>query len=97
MGVKLWSHHLPFWPFNEMDISSTDEELRRKSVELCAKYIKRAGDVGIDKYVIHSSGEPIEEADRPVRINAAKQSLAQLAEIAAQSGGVIAVEDLPRT
>lgn len=96
-GVKLWSHHLPFWPFNEIDISSSNEELRKKSVELCTKYIKRAGEVGIDKFVIHPSGEPITEEERPFRITAAKNSLKELAEVAADFGGVIAVEDLPRT
>lgn len=96
-GIKLWSHHLPFWPFKEMDISSTNEKLRQQSVKLCAEYIKRAGEVGIDKYVIHPSGEPIDEADRPARIAAAKKSLSELADVAEEFGGVIAVEDLPRT
>ena len=32
-GVNLWSYHLPFSSINVFDIASTNEELRKKSVE----------------------------------------------------------------
>lgn len=96
-SVELWSFHLPFGHFNRMDISSLNEELRCSSVEILSGYIKQAANIGIDKYIIHPSGEPIEEDQRPLRIAAAKKSLRELADVAEENGGVLCVEDLPRT
>ena len=93
--VKLYSFHLPFWPFNELDISS--KELCSKTVEYFAEFIKKGSEIGIDKYIIHSSGEPINEGDREERMACAKKSLDTLAKIAKEYGSVICVENLPRT
>lgn len=96
-GIKLWSAHLPFCPFDKIDISSTDEEKRKFSVEHQKKIISKIAENGIDKAVIHPSAEPIAEEERPCRMSAAKKSLFELAEFAKGVGVVIAVEDLPRT
>lgn len=96
-SVSLWSFHLPFGHFDQMDISSLNEELRQSSIEILKGYIEKAAAIGINKFIIHPSGEPIDEADRPARIEAAKKSLKILANIAEENGGVLCVEDLPRT
>ena len=96
-GMELWSFHLPFMPFDEIDVSATDEEVRKFSVAMCADMIKRGSAIGIKKFVIHPSGEPIDESDRPARMAAAKVSLAELCEVADESGAVLCVENLPRT
>lgn len=96
-GIALWSFHLPFWPFTQIDISSPDKELRNGTVEYLSELIKKASDIGIDKYVIHSSGEWKDGSSRTERMKCAKDTLAKLADIAASCGGVVAVEDLPRT
>lgn len=96
-GVELWSFHLPFMPFEKIDISSKDEEVRRFSVDLCKGYIENATEIGIDKFIIHPSGEPVLPDERAERFNCCKQSLKELADFAAERGAVIAVEDLPRT
>lgn len=96
-GISLNSFHLPFMPFEQIDISSLDCELRRSSISFNRELICKAADIGIDKFVVHPSGEPIAPEDRPMRMEAAKDSLGILAETAAQNGGVICVEDLPRT
>ncbi|MBR5586942.1 MAG: sugar phosphate isomerase/epimerase [Clostridia bacterium] len=96
-GINLWSFHLPFWPFTKIDISSPDKELRKGSVEYLSEFIKNAADIGIDKFVIHSSGEWKDGSLRSERMKCAKDTLCRLAEIAASCGGMIAVEDLPRT
>ena len=96
-GVKLWSFHLPFMPFDIIDISSSDEHIRQSSVKLCAKYIKKAAGIGINKFVIHPSGEPINDNERKERIKRSKESLNELTEIAYKENGIIAVENLPRT
>ena len=32
-GIELWSFHLPFMPFAEIDVSSTDEKTRTCSIK----------------------------------------------------------------
>lgn len=94
-NVVLWSFHLPFCPFDKIDISN--REISKQTVELFKRYIRKANSIGIKIFVIHSSGEPIEEAEREDRIECAKSSLKELAEYAAEMGCIIAVEDLPRS
>lgn len=92
--IDLWSCHLPFGPFHRFDISNSD--LARNTLAYFSELIKKASDIGIDKFIVHASGEPI-KSDREERMKQAKESLAELAEIAAANGALIAVEDLPRT
>jgi len=94
-GVRLWSFHLPFYPFDQIDISR--EGMAEKSVEYLSDYIKKASKIGIDKFIIHASGEPISENDRKSRMECAKKSLSALCDVASEYGSVICVEDLPRT
>ncbi len=95
--VKLWSFHLPFMPFDIIDISSQDNTIRRNTIDTCAEYIKKASDIGIKRFVVHPSGEPIDSAEREERIKYSKESLNKLAEIAYKENSIIAVENLPRT
>ncbi len=93
--MELWSFHLPFSPFPVLDISK--KELAKDSVTYLQELINKASYLGIDKFIIHPSGEPIEPEDRAERMKISKESLAILAETARCNGAVIAVEDLPRT
>jgi len=95
--VALWSYHLPFAPFRDLEISTLDRELRERTVAYFERLIERAAEIGIDKFVIHPSGEPIPEEDREARMGYSMESLDRLAEFAHSRGAVIAVEDLPRT
>ena len=95
--VYLWSYHLPFKPFDLFDISSPDKDTREKAINLMAEFIKKAGDIGIDKYVIHPGGvfkrdETPEIVD--VRLSHAAESYAKLADIAESAGGIVAVENM---
>ena len=94
-GVKIWSFHLPFYPFEKIDISKP--ELKDSSVKYLCHFIDEGAKIGIDKFVIHASGEPIEEDERDARMKCAKDSLYELCEYAKARGAVIAVEDLPRS
>ncbi len=96
-GINLWSYHLQFSPFIKTDISSPNEELRQSTLNILTEQIKKAADIGIDKFILHASGEPISDEQRPLHMEKAKESLIVLAEVANTSGGVIAVEDLPRS
>lgn len=96
-GLRVWSVHLPFGPFEELDPSSLHEEKRRFTVERQQEVIKRAGDAGIRHYIVHASIEPIEVEERIFRMARAKESMKALADTAENAGGVLCVEDLPRT
>lgn len=96
-GVELWSLHLPFMPFDQIDISSTNEDLRRNTVELCKALIEKGNKIGINLFIVHPSGEPISDQDRKEKVSQAKKSLKELATFADKFHAKIAVEDLPRT
>lgn len=96
-GIQLWSLHLPFGPFSEIDPSSLEADIRKNTITFFQDLISRGSDVGIDKFIVHPSGEPIADTERPERFQYSMESLDRLAEIAATYGAVIAVEDLPRT
>lgn len=96
-GINLWSYHLPFLPFSKIEISTADKGIREYSINLFAELIKKGAEIGIEKYIIHPSGEPISDAERPERLKYSMESLNTLAEIAAPLGAVVCVEDLPRT
>lgn len=94
--VNLWSFHLPFTPFDEIDISSMDDNMRIYTVNYLKSLVNQASAHGFNKFIIHPSGEPIKEK-REERLNYAKESLYELAEYASSKEAVIAVENLPRT
>lgn len=96
-GVDIWSYHLPFLPFEEIDPSHLDKEIRSYTVKYFSELIKKGADIGIDKFVIHPSGEPIDDSEREERMKCSMDSLDKLAEAAHECGAVIAVEDLPRS
>lgn len=97
--INIWSLHLPFSSPTNLDIASTDEDLRLNTLELWSGLIKKGGDIGINKFVVHPSSEP-KSTDKELRdyeISQSMKSLRTLADVAGENGGVIAVEDLPRT
>lgn len=94
-GVDIWSFHLPFTPFECLDISH--KALCKKTVDYLSELIKKAADIGADKFIIHASGEPVLDDERQGRMEIAKKSLYVLAEVAKTYGGVVVVENLPRT
>ena len=96
-GVSFLSYHVPFAPFERLDPSFIDEEKRRASVAEQASLIRLAARMGFTRFILHASGEPIPEEERPARMAQAKKSLRELAQVAAEGGGVLCVEDLPRT
>lgn len=96
-GLKLWSYHLPFLPFEKLDPSSLDREKSEYTFNTFSRLIKRGTEIGIDKFVVHPSAEPIDPAERPQRLKASAEFLSRLADEAEKYGAVIAVEDLPRT
>lgn len=99
-GVELWSYHLPFYsidPNDPLDPSHKDKKVREKTIEYFKSLICKASNIGINKFVVHPSGEPVTYDERSERKECSKESLSILADIAAEYDSVIAVEDLPRS
>ena len=94
-GVELWSYHLPFG--DSVDISAADESVREAAVNRHIALIGKACAIGIKRFVIHASYEPICDNERESRMANACRSLKELAEYADGFGAVICVEDLPRS
>lgn len=94
-NIDLWSFHLPFAPFSEIDISNANT--CKGTIKYYEELIKKASGIGIKRFIVHPSGEPISDEERSARMKYAKESLAVLAEIAQRNTAVIAVEDLPRS
>ena len=93
-GIELWSYHLPFPEYN---LATRWEELRQKFVRRQTEHIHMAADMGITRYVVHPSVEPIPDELRSIRMEQSKKSLAELTEAANSVGGILCVENLPRT
>lgn len=94
-GIEIWSYHLPF--SGKINIAAPDEMTRAAAVQKQCSLIKLANGIGITRFVIHPSAEPIPQPERSLWMAAAKKSLTELAEYAAKCNCVICVEDLPRT
>lgn len=96
-NVGLWSLHLPFMPFEKIDISSTDSDMRKANVEMLCGIVASSAETGINRFVIHASGEPVLPPVRTERMKCSKDSLYKLSEYIKEYNGVLAVENLPRT
>ena len=96
-NIRLWSLHLPFLPFDEIDPSATVDEIANFTFKTFSNLIKKGTSIGIYKFVVHPSLEPIEDYCRKDKLNAAGKFFSRLADEAEKYGAVIAVEDLPRT
>lgn len=94
-NIALLSYHLPFGEIS--DISAIDEKLRESACKKQMSLMKRASGIGISRFVIHPSYEPIAEIERESRLENAKMSLALLGDYASSQGGTLCVENLPRT
>ncbi|MBQ8508573.1 MAG: sugar phosphate isomerase/epimerase [Clostridia bacterium] len=95
-GVGLWSLHLPFYPGEMVQPSSPDPEIRRSTLAVHSELIRKAGDVGVRIAVVHPSFGVIEDHERDEHIKRSQDTLAKLAETAAQAGVTLAVENMTR-
>ena len=93
--IEICSLHLPF--SHAINIATLNAEHRTAAIAYHRRTIAAAAAVGIHRFVLHPSSEPIENSDRAEAMLLSKEALAELAEWAHQHGSVICVEDLPRT
>ena len=87
----------PMAPFETNDISSRDKTVRNGSMQMQSELIRKAADIGIRRFILHPSGEPIPEKERSDRLQYSAQSIFDLGELSDSCGGTLCIEDLPRT
>ena len=95
--VTISSIHLPFAPFSILDPASTDRTVRDSIVAFQSELMKAAADSGINIAVLHPSGEPYREEERPMRLACAVDTIGRLQKTAQDAGITLALENLPRT
>ena len=96
-GVAVRSFHLPFYTEETVDPAALDPGVRRRTAELHARYVGIAASMGARIAVVHACLEPVADADRAERLARSKESMAALAEVGAEAGVVVCVENLPRS
>lgn len=96
VGLAVWSVHLPY--VAPYDVSRNEPGMAEEAVRLHSALIEAAGKtLRPQKYILHASHEPILAAEREARFAQAVESLKLLTDKAAEQGGQLAVECLPRT
>ena len=96
-GVAVRSFHLPFYTEETVDPAALDPAVRRRTAGLHARYVRIAASMGAKIAVVHACLEPVADADRAERLARSKESMAALAEVGAEAGVVVCVENLPRS
>ena len=96
-GVEVRSFHLPFYTEETIDPASLDPDVRRRTAEVQARYVRIAASMGARLAVVHACLEPVADADRAERLSRSKESMAALAEVGAEEGVTVCVENLPRS
>lgn len=95
--TTLWSFHLPFSHPDDLDISSVNEDLRKKTLQYHFGFLEKAAAIGVKTFVIHPSSEPVGDETRKQQLENSKDSLRQLVNFGDRLGVTVAVEDLPRS
>ncbi len=96
-GVRITSIHLPFAPFSEIDPASADPAVREKFLTIQTELVEAAAAAGIPLAIVHPSGEPYKEEERPARLAWAIETIDALCKRATALGITLCLENLPRT
>ena len=96
-GVEITSIHLPFAPFMEIDPSSPDPVVREKFLAIQTELLEASARAEIPLAIVHPSGEPYKEEERPARLSTAIEVIGTLCRRATALGITLCLEDLPRT
>lgn len=94
--VNVWSVHLPFMPYKQINFGDTEGPAREYTIQMAKKAIDRMGELGIPHLVIHS-GVDMFNPDREACLQTACNSLAEIAEYGMPKGVTVCVENMPRT
>ena len=96
-GVTISSIHLPFAPFSELEPTTADPALRANGLKIHTELMLAAAEAGIGLAIVHPSGEPYPEEERPERLERAIEVIGKLNSEAVKAGIALCLENLPRT
>ncbi len=96
-NVDIRTVHLPFAPFEYIDPASTDATVRGNFLREQSELLKISAECGASVIVVHPSGEPYLDGNRPEHLKYAIESMDALNKVAQDCGVKLAVENLPRT
>ncbi|MCX7642188.1 MAG: sugar phosphate isomerase/epimerase [Armatimonadetes bacterium] len=91
-GIRFWSVHAPFG--GQYNLAHPEEKTRRKAVELHKFILERTRAVGASYLIIHPSGAPRSESDKPKAWDWFRKSLDELLPFAESLNIVLAVENM---
>lgn len=92
--LKFWSIHLPFGA--GIDISTLDDEQRKKLLNEMEKIIQKYQSYGVQKVIVHPCTEAFPPEERMERLKKAVQSIDYLTQVCTSNGMSLVVECLPR-
>ena len=95
-GVNIWSVHLPFMPYKQINFGDTAGPAREYTIQMAKNAIDHMGELGIPHLVIHSGVDMFDPENRDKCMQNACNSLAELAEYGAPKGVTICIENMPR-
>ncbi len=94
-GLKIWSLHLPFDGGHHT--AKHDKSEAEIYINKAIQQIAAGLSIGIKTFVIHPSWEPVAPEKREKMLQATIENLRVLSKYAQEHGGVLAVENLPRS
>lgn len=92
-GIKVVSVHIPFG--REWDICDCRDDVRALALAREMDVVRCCAFMAPERYIIHTSSEPIPDCEREERIKLFRETAAELAKVCYPSK--LAVENLPRT
>lgn len=90
-GVRVHSVHAPFGV--NYDVSDLDDAIHERGVDALIESIELASVLDADKVIVHASD--VVNSDRARRMERARGVLREMAAVAAESGIILALENLP--
>ena len=96
-GVNMWSVHLPFMPYKQVNFGDTAGPAREYTIQMAKNAIDHMGELGIPHLVIHSGVDMFDPDNRDKCMQNACDALAEIAEYGLPKGVTICVENMPRT
>ena len=90
-GLKVWSIHMPFG--RTIDISASDEEVRRQTVELHKRVLRFCG-IMKPKYILFHPSWYLRPGERPQRIAQLVRSVEELRPEVKRAGATMVIENM---
>lgn len=94
-NINLCSIHLPYAEPWDINVATTDKNLRKHTIEFFSDCIKKASEYNYRQFVIHPANHwEFVESQRKDWIESSKECMDKLGDVANGCGGVLCVENI---